>query len=121
MSKKESSSADVLQGLYRVILERKAIRPDGSYVVSLLDGGLPSIAAKIREEAEEVIEAAGETDDEHTANEIADLLFHTWVLLGHRGISPDRVFAILESRFGVGGLEEKASRPAAAKGPGVAK
>jgi len=105
-----SSQSDVLRDLYKVILERKSLRPDRSYVVDLLDGGLPAIAAKIREEADELIEAAGETDAEHTANECADLLFHTWVLLGLCDVSPDRVFAILESRFGIGGVEEKESR-----------
>lgn len=114
MAQNQPSRAEVLQRLYEVILERKARRPGESYVVKLLDGGLPAIAAKIREEAEELIEAAGERDAEHIANECADLLFHTWVLLGHSEIAPDRVFAILESRFGVGGLSEKASRGAGA-------
>jgi phosphoribosyl-ATP pyrophosphohydrolase len=110
MASPEPSRADVLRRLHEVILERKALRPDRSYVVKLLDGGIPAIAAKVREEAEELIEAASGADPEHTANECADLLFHTWVLLAHSEISPDRVFEILESRFGVGGLDEKASR-----------
>jgi phosphoribosyl-ATP pyrophosphohydrolase len=110
MAERESSGMEVLQSLYEVILERKATRPDRSYVVRLLDAGLPAIAAKIREEADELVEAAGGDDAEHTANECADLLFHTWVLLGLSEVPPDRVFSILRSRFGVGGLDEKESR-----------
>ncbi len=119
MVEDEPSRAEVLRGLYEVILERKALRPDRSYVVDLLDAGLPTIAAKIREEAEELIDAARTGDGEHTANECADLIFHIWVLLGLDEISPDRVFAILESRFGIGGLEEKASRSGGAAENGV--
>jgi phosphoribosyl-ATP pyrophosphohydrolase len=101
---------DVLPRLIEIIEERKRLRPEGSYVVSLLDGGLPAIAAKVREEAEELIEAAGRDDDAHTAHEAADLLFHLCVLLAHTGVALDDVLAVLDSRFGTGGFEEKAAR-----------
>jgi phosphoribosyl-ATP pyrophosphohydrolase len=104
------SGSDILARLFEVIEDRKRERPDGSYVVDLLDAGVPGIAAKIREEADELIEAAGNDDQTHTANEAADLIFHVWVLLGHAGLHPDRVFEVLEERFGMGGREEKASR-----------
>ncbi len=102
--------ADILDRLYEVIESRKADRPDGSYVVALLDGGIESIAAKIREESEEVIEAAGTGDAEHTAREVADLIFHTWVMLACADVAPERVYAVLVERFGIGGLREKAAR-----------
>lgn len=104
------SGEDVLARLAALIEERKRQRPSGSYVVSLLDAGLAAIAAKIREEADELIEAAAGDDLEHTAHEAADLLFHVCVLLGHSGVSLGKVLAELESRFGVGGFEEKSSR-----------
>lgn len=88
----------VLERLYRTILARARERPDGSYVVRLLDGGLDAITAKIREEAEELCLAAPEGDREHTVHEAADLLFHTWVLLGALGIEPGLVFDELERR-----------------------
>lgn len=104
------SGEDVLTRLFQLLEERKRLRPEGSYVVSLLDGGLSAIAAKVREEADELIEAAAEEDRAHTANEAADLLFHVWVLLSHTGVSLDQVRAVLESRLGTGGFEEKAAR-----------
>jgi len=104
------ASAEILDRLAAVIAERAEARPTGSYVVQLLDGGVPSIAAKIREEAEELIEAAGEADRQHTAHEAADLLFHVWVLLRDAGVEADAVFGELTRRFGTGGLAEKAAR-----------
>jgi phosphoribosyl-ATP pyrophosphohydrolase len=104
------AGADVLDRLYSVIEERRRQRPEGSYVVQLLDGGVPAIAAKIREEAEELIVAAGAPDARHSAEEAADLLFHVIALLGHIEIPPGEVFEILEARFGIGGLVEKAAR-----------
>ena len=102
--------AEILDQLFGVIRERGRERPKGSYVVQLLDGGLPQIAAKLREETEELIEAAGDDDRDHTAREAADLLFHVWVLLGAIDLPPEDVYDVLRERFGIGGLAEKAMR-----------
>lgn len=102
--------ADILDRVFEVIEARRRERPGGSYVVSLIEGGLPAIAAKVREEGEEAIEAAGAGDRDHTAREVADLLFHTLVLMAFGDVRPDDVYGVLEERFGVGGLVEKASR-----------
>lgn len=102
--------AEILDRLFRVIEARRLERPEGSYVVELLDGGLEAIAAKVREEADETIEAAAGRDGAHTAREVADLLFHTWVLLAASGLEPGDVYRVLEERFGIGGLDEKAAR-----------
>jgi phosphoribosyl-ATP pyrophosphohydrolase len=102
--------AEILDRLFRVIEARHRERPAGSYVTELLEGGLDAIAAKVREEAEETLEAAASGDGEHTAREVADLLFHVWVLLAATGLKPDDVYAVLDQRFGQGGLEEKAAR-----------
>ncbi len=104
------SRAEILDRVYDVILARRRERPADSYVVRLLDGGHEAIAAKIREEAEELIEAAAGDDAGHVAHEAADLLFHTLVLLGSVDVSPARAWAELEGRFGTGGLAEKAAR-----------
>lgn len=100
----------ILERVYAVIQERKRTRPAGSYVVQLLDGGIEAIGAKLREESDELIEAAGQADPAQIAHEAADLLFHTLVLLGATGVAPAAVWAQLEKRFGVGGLTEKAAR-----------
>jgi len=104
--------ADILDRLFAVIEERRQQRPEDSYVVRLLDGGVPAIGEKVREEAEEVIDAAAHDDADHVAREVADLLFHTWVMMARSGVQPADVYAVLEQRFGVGGLEEKRSREA---------
>jgi len=108
--KRIGRTASVLDRLFEIVVARREERPEGSYVVSLLDGGWEAIEAKLREEAQEVVDAARDESDEALAHEAADLLFHLWVMLASRGLEPSAVYAELERRFGIGGLEEKASR-----------
>ncbi|HSY39162.1 MAG TPA: phosphoribosyl-ATP diphosphatase, partial [Polyangia bacterium] len=100
----------VLARVADVIAERRRTRPEKSYVVSLLDAGLPKINGKIAEESRELIEALPENDAAHTAHEAADLIFHMLVGLEAAGVPLDDVFAQLRKRFGISGLDEKASR-----------
>lgn len=100
----------IIDKLYDIVLDRKKNPPQRSYVVHLLNEGIDKIGAKIIEEANEFIEAADENDEAHTIYEAADLLFHYIVLLGYKGIEPDKVFNELERRFGVSGITEKESR-----------
>ena len=65
---------------------------------------------KVGEEATETVMAAKDGDKEKLVYETADLWFHTLVLLAHEGLSPDDVLQELARRFGVSGLDEKASR-----------
>ncbi len=110
------SSPSILSALEAVIAERKArVSEEGgrSYVVSLLRGGVPKIGAKITEEAAEVVEAASEPGpegNEHLVREVADLVFHTLVLMGHCEVGWSEVERELARRFGIGGIEEKESR-----------
>ncbi len=112
-----SAEATVLTRLYAEICERKAGRgvtsaTGKSYVRSLMDGGVPAIAAKLREETGELIEALETGDDrEHIAREAADLLFHALVGLAHRDVALADVLGVLASRMGRSGLDEKAGRP----------
>lgn len=112
MSDAAAPPSQMLDRLFEVIEARRIARPAGSYVVSLLDGGIGAIGAKVCEEAEEVVRAAREESDGALAHEVADLLFHVLVLLSARGVSPDESFRELARRFGIGGLEEKAARSA---------
>jgi len=104
----------ILTALEAVIADRKANPPaQRSYVVKLLEGGVPAIGAKVIEEAAEVVEAAdelGEDGHAHLIREAADLLFHTLVMLGHRDVTLAEVEAELGRRFGIGGIEAKESR-----------
>ena len=97
----------VLEVVERVIQSRKAERPAGSYVVQLLERGESQICRKIGEEATEVITAAlGGEGDARVISEVADLWFHSMVLLGHRGIPLRRVFAELARRHAVPGRRD---------------
>ena len=72
--------------LWRVVAERAATRPDGSYVARLLDEGVAKCAQKVGEEAVELVRAALSESDERVAEEAADLVYHLYVLLASRGI-----------------------------------
>ncbi|HZJ70379.1 MAG TPA: bifunctional phosphoribosyl-AMP cyclohydrolase/phosphoribosyl-ATP diphosphatase HisIE [Planctomycetota bacterium] len=97
----------VLEVVERVIQQRKAERPAGSYVVQLLERGEPQICRKIGEEATEVITAAlGGEGDARVVSEVADLWFHSMVLLGSRGIPLRRVFAELARRHAAPGRRD---------------
>jgi phosphoribosyl-ATP pyrophosphohydrolase len=103
----------VLAQLMSVIEDRKNNPPAKSYTTTLLAGGVAKIGEKIREEAEEVVEAAGEPGEEgrsHLIREAADLIYHLFVMLGHRDVKLVEVEAELARRFGISGLDEKASR-----------
>lgn len=105
----------IMTTLMDVIADRKArASSESSYVAGLMQSGAAAIGAKILEEAAEVVEAGDEPGDagrEHLVKEVADLVFHAAVLLGHRDIGWDAVEDELRRRFGIGGLVEKAARP----------
>jgi len=103
-------SDDTLRRLAEVLEQRKQAAPDSSYVASLYAKGLDSILKKIGEEATETVIAAKDGNAEQLVYEMADLWFHSLVLLAHQGLGPDQVLNELERRFGLSGLEEKAAR-----------
>ena len=103
----------ILHQLMQIIQQRRDDPSEKSYTSKLLAGGVDRIAAKIREESEELIEAASEKGDEgraHLVYESADLIYHLFVMLGLRDVELEEVEAELKRRFGISGLEEKASR-----------
>ena len=111
-----SEPQHVLARLMATIEDRKANPPPKSYTTTLFAGGVPKIGEKIREEAEEVVEAAGEDGEagrNHLVREAADLIYHLFVMLGHREVPLADVEAELARRFGMSGLDEKAARPKA--------
>ena len=103
-------SDSVLQQLAEVLEQRKNAAADSSYVAGLYDKGLDAILKKVGEEATETVMAAKDGDKEKLIYETADLWFHTLVMLAHEGLSPDDVLNELARRFGVSGIDEKASR-----------
>jgi phosphoribosyl-ATP pyrophosphohydrolase/phosphoribosyl-AMP cyclohydrolase len=77
--------------LWRVVAERAVTRPEGSYVASLLEGGLAAAARKVGEEGVEVALAGVTESNERLVEELADLWFHSYVLLAARGLQPSAV------------------------------
>jgi phosphoribosyl-ATP pyrophosphohydrolase/phosphoribosyl-AMP cyclohydrolase len=77
--------------LWRIVADRASRRPEGSYTASLLDEGVAACARKVGEEGVEVIVAALDESDERLVSEVADLWYHTYVLLAARGLDPSAV------------------------------
>lgn len=108
-----TSSKQILDELAMVLESRKGASAGSSYVASLYEKGLDKILEKVAEESGETIEAAregGVQGLDHLVYEVADLWFHCMVLLAHKGLSHEQVLVELGRRFGLSGLEEKASR-----------
>jgi phosphoribosyl-ATP pyrophosphohydrolase/phosphoribosyl-AMP cyclohydrolase len=92
-------AASMLERIERIVGERKAASTSGSYVAELLAKGEAAVCRKIGEEAVEVVTAAlGGEGDARVVAEVADLWFHTLVLLGERGIPLREVMEELARR-----------------------
>ncbi|MBK1647050.1 phosphoribosyl-ATP diphosphatase [Rhabdochromatium marinum] len=102
--------SDILDRLAAVLEARKQAEPQSSYVAGLYAKGLDAILKKIGEEATETVMAAKDGDPQHLVAEVADLWFHSLILLADQGLHPQAVLAELDRRFGLSGLEEKAAR-----------
>ena len=87
-----------IQGLYEMLQGRKADLPEGSYTTYLFQKGIDKILKKIGEECTEVIIASKDNDKTETIYEIADLIYHTMVMMVEMGISVDDVMKELASR-----------------------
>ncbi len=103
-------SNDILQRLTETLEARKGAAPESSYVARLYGKGDDAILKKVIEEAGEVLLAARDADKQHLVYEVADLWFHSLVLLAHKGMRADDVLKELARREGVSGIEEKRNR-----------
>ena len=77
------------EGLYRLLEERRAKRPEGSYTTYLFEKGREKILKKVGEECTEVIIGAMKGSREETIYEISDLCYHVLVLMVAEGITLD--------------------------------
>ena len=116
-SKAQAEQVEVLAYLGQMMSERKTANPDSSYVAKLYHKGLNKILEKVGEETVEAIIAAKDFNTEANANnkndliyEVADLWFHSIVMLGYFDIEPQVVLNELARRQGLSGLVEKANR-----------
>ncbi len=94
------SGLGILADVYGVILDRKAHPSEGSYVASLFAKGQDQILKKIVEESAEVLTASKDRDRRQLIYEMADLWFHTLVLLAAHEIRPEEIAEELGRRFG---------------------
>ncbi|MES2958056.1 MAG: phosphoribosyl-ATP diphosphatase [Pseudomonadota bacterium] len=103
---------DTLARLAAVIDARRGGDPDKSYVARLFLKGTDAMLKKVGEEATEVVMAAKDGAHDRIVGEVADLWFHSMLVLAQFGLTPADVLAELERREGLSGLDEFASRKA---------
>jgi len=106
----KSGLYETLERIAVTIESRKGGEAQKSYVAMLLAGDEDAILKKIGEEATETVLAAKGGDRLHLVREIADLWFHSMILLARHGLGPGDVLAELHRREGIPGLDEKAAR-----------
>jgi phosphoribosyl-ATP pyrophosphohydrolase/phosphoribosyl-AMP cyclohydrolase len=99
-AKDSSGISEILDRIYSVILNRKRKPLRDSYVSSLFRGGRDRILKKIGEEAGELIISSKNRKKSEIIWEVADLWFHTLVVMGFHGITPEDIYHELEGRFG---------------------
>ena len=105
-----SPADDVLSDLYATLQERKGADAASSYVARLYRDGLDAILKKVGEEAAETLVAAKNNDRAALVHELADLWFHSLVLMAAKDVPLSDLTAELARRRGRSGLDEKASR-----------
>lgn len=88
----------VLSELFQTVRQRQDERPAGSYTAELFDSGTKRIAQKVAEEGAEVALAGATGDSAELTREVADLFFHTLVLLADGGVGPEEVWKELRNR-----------------------
>ena len=103
-------AARVLDRVYEVVLDRKKNPKKDSYVSTLLQGGRDRILKKIGEEAGELIIGSKNNRKAEIISEMADLWFHSLVLLGHHGFTPGDLYQEFQDRYGKSGLASKRTK-----------
>ncbi|CAM8299604.1 HisI Phosphoribosyl-ATP pyrophosphohydrolase [Candidatus Methylopumilus planktonicus] len=100
----------ILKKLTETLEARKKDDPTKSYTASLYRDGLEAILKKVNEEAFETIIAARQGNNKELIHEVADLWFHTLVLMAHKNLSAEDILNELAKREGTSGIEEKENR-----------
>ena len=106
MQKSSEAHGGILESVLRIIAARKALPQPGSYTSKLFEAGQDKILKKVTEEAGEVLLAAKGGKREEIIYEVADLLFHTLMVLGYHDLSLHEVYQELGTRYGKSGLRQ---------------
>lgn len=88
----------ILEETFAVIKDREDEMPEDSYTASLFENGINQISQKVIEEAGEVAIAGVNGDNDQVVREVADLVYHTLVLLAATKVKPDEVWKELRNR-----------------------
>jgi phosphoribosyl-ATP pyrophosphohydrolase/phosphoribosyl-AMP cyclohydrolase len=104
VGKTHEAAGGILEAVLRTIEVRRANPQSGSYTTKLFEGGHDKILKKVAEEAGEVLLASKGGKKEEIIYEIADLFFHTLMVLGYHDISLPLIYQELAKRFGKSGL-----------------
>ena len=107
----EEANGGILDRLYEVALQRKFHPKEQSYVSTLMKDGPDRILKKVLEEAGEVLLAVKKEHREEVIHEVADLLFHCIVALGHCEIPLTAIQQELGKRFGQSGIRRTKPLP----------
>ncbi|HJT21386.1 MAG TPA: bifunctional phosphoribosyl-AMP cyclohydrolase/phosphoribosyl-ATP diphosphatase HisIE [Nitrospira sp.] len=105
--KTREAEGGILEGVLRTIRDRRDHPQAGSYTTKLFEGGHDKILKKVAEEAGEVLIAAKGGKQEEIIYEVADLFFHTLMVLGYHALSLQDIYQELGRRFGKPGLREE--------------
>jgi len=105
--KTQEAFGGILEGVLRTIRDRRAHPQAGSYTTKLFEGGHDTILKKVAEEAGEVLIAAKGGKKDEIVYEVADLFFHTLMVLGYHEVSLQEIYRELGNRFGKSGLRQE--------------
>ncbi|MFN4246026.1 MAG: bifunctional phosphoribosyl-AMP cyclohydrolase/phosphoribosyl-ATP diphosphatase HisIE, partial [Brevinematia bacterium] len=90
--------SSIINEVYNVIIERKKTMPEGSYVAKKMSEGIDRILKKVTEEAGEFIIASKNQNEKEIIYELADLIFHSLLVLGYFEIPIEKLYEELRSR-----------------------
>ncbi|MDT7952821.1 MAG: phosphoribosyl-ATP diphosphatase [Acetobacteraceae bacterium] len=104
------AGAEILDRLWTTVVARRSADPAKSHSARLLSRGTAKVAQKFGEEAVECLIEAVAKNPTALISESADVLYHLIVLWVAAGVEPAEVWAELQRREGISGIDEKASR-----------
>jgi len=106
---RSNPAGGILEAVLRTIVDRRAHPQAGSYTTKLFEGGQDRILKKVAEEAGEVLLASKGGKKDEIVYEVADLLFHTLMVLGYHDVTLRDVYQELGGRFGKSGIRTEKS------------
>ncbi len=110
MANKNNQKQHILECIDEILEQRISANPENSYTAKLLNEGIDQILKKVGEEATETVIASKCGENAAIIHEIADLWFHTIILLKYHNLTSKDVLDELEKRLGISGIEEKENR-----------